>query len=85
MIALRAMRPLRLTGNGHAVMWCCTTRYGTAAWQLATSKSTHNWGQRSAYTHVPYHMAVIIIHAAMLSHAYLSVSCGRLALLLNLE
>ena len=36
--------------------------------------------------HIPSHMAVVVTHAAVLScAAYLSVSCGSLALLLNLE
>ena len=34
---------------------------------------------------LPPHIAIIVTHAAVLSHAYLSVWCGRLALLLNLE
>jgi len=50
------------------------------AWQLTTGESTHDWG-----SDLPPHTAVDITHTAVLSHAYLSVSCGRLALLLNLE
>jgi len=50
-----------------------------------TGESTHDWCQWSTSTDVPSHMAVVVTHAAMLSHAYLSVSCGRLVLLLNLE
>jgi len=30
-----------------AVIWHCTTWYGTAAWQLTTGESTHDWRQWS--------------------------------------